>query len=239
MRRSRKSFRLAAVPHVFTSAERYAVFTVHRERCWLCREPISLSEMEVDHIVPESLEGTEELREVIAEMRLPRDFRTNSHSNWRPAHRSCNRQKADHRFKPSPLIQLCLEEGIARAAHLADTAERFVSDRRIEIALCQLIAAQEKGALSERQRTTLSQVVLAFHDQSREPEDRGKPLHLAPWLTVVSEDEHYFTIRGPGGLCGIRPKAEKLDPSWDCPRCGPTGWNGARCVTCGMLDDGD
>jgi hypothetical protein len=230
---------LVAVPHAFTTAERYAVFTVHRERCWFCREPVSLAEMEVDHVIPESLDGTELLGAVLAEMGLPPDFGINAYANWRPTHRACNRMKSDRTFKPSPLIQACLEEGIAKAPRVAEVAQSFVSDRKIDNALHQLMAAKEKGALSERQRATLSRMVLEFHDQARDAEDRGKPLQLAPWLTVVSEDAYFFTVKGPGGMYGIRPKADKLDPSWDCPRCGPTGWNGARCVTCGMLDDGD
>lgn len=62
---------------------------------------------------------------------------------------------------------------------------------------------------------------------------------IAPWLTVLGEDAHYYYLQGPGGMRGIRPKGDKIDMSWDCPRCGVTGWNGVKCITCGMMDDGD
>ena len=45
--------------HRFTWAERYGVFTAHGSaqgtKCWLCRNLLSLSDMEIDHVLPESL----------------------------------------------------------------------------------------------------------------------------------------------------------------------------------------
>jgi hypothetical protein len=41
----------------FSPAERYAVWTAHGEKCYICTRPIDLKTMEVDHLVPESLIG--------------------------------------------------------------------------------------------------------------------------------------------------------------------------------------
>lgn len=226
----------------FSNAERYAVFTVHAERCWLCGEPVGLLEMEVDHVVPEALAGTPELAEALELLGLPGDFDLNQFGNWMPAHRRCNRFKSDAVFQPSPLIQMVLQKAIGKAARAQELHDAYVTNRRISMAINALLAAHEIGGIDERHRRKMAPLVEAIardHEGAREVERRGEPLFLAGWLEVVAETDRMLTLRGPGGLVGVRPKAERLDPSWDCPNCGVTGWNGARCITCGMLDDGD
>lgn len=226
----------------FSPAERYAVFTVHNEKCWLCGEPISLLETEVDHVIPETLIGNDELATVLSELGLPPDFAINSFGNWMPAHRRCNGEKSDTVFRPSPIIQLKLQSAMDRADRAAALYDEYLSDRKISRAINILLAAKEFGGFAERHQKMIERLVTTVelqHEQNREQEERGKPLFLAPWLEILREDEHWMTLRGPGGLVGMRPKAERPHHSWDCPRCGVTGWNGARCITCGMLDDGD
>lgn len=102
--------------HNFANAERYAVFTVHRERCWLCNGPLSLNEVEVDHIIPERVEGHPTLPEILRQLGRPADFQINSFENWMPAHGPCNRIKAGLVFEPSPMIQARLQFAAERAA---------------------------------------------------------------------------------------------------------------------------
>lgn len=226
----------------FSAAERYAVFTVHNEKCWLCGEPIGLLETEVDHVIPETLIGDAALTTVLAELGLPANFDINSFANWMPAHQRCNREKSDAVFRPSPLIQLKLQSAADRADRSKALHDEYLSDRKISRAINILLAAQETGGFAARHNKMMERLVATVeqqHEANREQDDRGKPLFLAPWLEVVHEDERWLALRGPAGLVGMRPKAERLHPSWDCPSCGVTGWNGARCITCGMLDDGD
>lgn len=224
----------------FSAAERYAVFTVHREKCWLCGEPVSLVGMEVDHVVPESLEGTPKLEEVVAELGLPGGFDLNSYENWMPAHRQCNGVKTGTVFKATPLIQLHIQKAEERAGKAREIEARFASDRSIDRAIHQLLAASERGTLTEEQKRALAPVietVTTFHEGNRAAEDRGRPLMLAPWLEIVGEHGDVLTLRGPEGMIGRRPKGPRLHSSWDCPTCGPTGWDGARCIVCGQMND--
>lgn len=223
----------------FSRAERYAVFTVHHERCWLCDLPVSLLEMEIDHIIPEHLEeDSKALAGVLHELGLPETFRLNSFENWMPAHRRCNEIKSGLVFRPSPLIQARLQIAIRRAERARTLAERYIRDGRIDRAISDILIAEEKGSLSTDHKKALSSL-FPVHDHNRELEDRGKPFEIAPWLTLVSEDANWFHFKGPGGMVGSRPKGDKLHISWDCPRCGPTAWNGVKCVICGQMDDGD
>lgn len=78
----------------FSSAERYAVWSVHQMRCWLCMEPLRLIDTTVDHVIPERLlQDERQLREVLDAYGLPATFAVNGFENWLPAHSSCNQRK--------------------------------------------------------------------------------------------------------------------------------------------------
>ena len=222
----------------FSHGERYAIFTVHRERCWLCDEPLFLSEMEVDHIIPESIEPPA-LKSAVLEFGLPAAFSVNSFENWMPAHRKCNQLKRGSVFRPSPLIQNRLEVAAQRATRARDLLSAYITKGNIDKALQQLLVAKENDQLTEDHREGLISLVGQFHEGNRANEARGTPFLLAPWLTNVGEDDRFLFLRGPGGMVGARPKGDNLHISWDCPNCGITAWNGVRCVACGMMDDGD
>lgn len=223
----------------FKYAERYAVWTVHRERCWLCRTPVGLADVQIDHVIPESLEGSPELPGILREMGLPSDFAINSYENWMPAHAACNLRKSDTRFDPTPLIQGELQTARDHAPRAREIEAKKIRTWQIEKAATLIMQANETGDLDGKIKRMLSDALISFHDENRIAEDRGKPFFLTEYLVIAREEHDRFLLRGATGLVGVRPKGEELHSSWNCPRCGPTGWNGARCITCGMLDDGD
>lgn len=223
----------------FNDAERYSVWTAHAERCWICGETVPYSAVEIDHIIPESLLGSDRLSETLRAFGLPADFDLNSWSNWMPADRHCNGAKRERIFKPSPLIQLNLEKASDKAARAAQLCESFTTDRVLSIAIARIEHAAAQGKLPDKVRLKIEQLIYKRHDPNREPERRGEPLFLTPGMTIVHEDESRYIIRGRTGLVGMRPKGDRLDPSWDCPNCGPTSWNGTRCTNCGYLVDTD
>jgi 5-methylcytosine-specific restriction endonuclease McrA len=87
----------------FTPAERYAVFTVHGEKCYLCHKPINLRTMEVDHLIPESLKDDPvRLAAVLVALGRQLNFNLNTYDNWLPACGRCNNEKRNNIFEPSP-----------------------------------------------------------------------------------------------------------------------------------------
>ena len=198
--------------------------------------------MEVDHIVPETLIGKADLADVLESLGLPQDFDLNTFANWMPAHRACNRVKSSTVFKSTPIIQLSLQQAAKRQTKTEEIHDSYVTNRKVSLAMNLLTAAYEQGELGDKQKTALAKIAAGlseYHDTNRAPEDRGKPIMLAPWLTVLSEGREYMVLQSARGMVGVRPSGENIHPSWDCPNCGVTGWNGARCISCGMLDDGD
>ena len=108
-----------------TPVQRLAVLRVHGGKCYLCEEPISFAETELDHVVPETLEQQpERLREVRRQLSLPDDFELNSYANWLPACRRCNRGKSDSVFRFTPIVQLRLDKARSKANEVEALVER-------------------------------------------------------------------------------------------------------------------
>ena len=108
----------------FSVSERYAVYTVHGERCYLCNKPIDFASMEIDHVIPESLLGTKHLSEVLNKYGLTSDFSINGFENWLPSCRKCNNEKSDHIFNPTPIIQVLLDKLAAKREKALELSQK-------------------------------------------------------------------------------------------------------------------
>lgn len=78
-----------------TLAQRIALWRAHRRICAYCTRPIDcLSELEIDHIIPQHLlKSPAKLRVLLRRLDMP-DLDLNSYTNWLPVHgRPCNRDK--------------------------------------------------------------------------------------------------------------------------------------------------
>lgn len=222
----------------FTAAQRYAVFTVHGERCYLSGCPIDLKTMQVDHVIPESLQDDpERLREVLRVLGRPEGFNLNSYENWLPACGPCNNRKRNRVFSPSPLIQLELDRAEEKASSVRKLAEKVVREREIAAALNTIERAAEQEELSSEALVQLA-ALIPFHRDNRADETKDDPIRLTPLYEVLSDDGFKKIVKGRYGI-GARPSANDVDASWNCPTCGSIGaWSGARCVICGeMYDD--
>ncbi|KAB2757956.1 HNH endonuclease [Brucella anthropi] len=223
----------------FTRAERYAVWTVHGEKCWLCSELLSYDQAHIDHIIPETFEGKDELNGILEQFGLSLSFDLNDWGNWLPAHAMCNQKKRAHVFRPSPMIQAEIERAINKTDAAQRAHDKFLTDRKLNTAFSQVLEAIERGSLSEEKLAELAKAAAREHSANRMPEMQGLPVMIAPGLVVLSDGDGRYILRGRSGIAGFRPKGDNLDPSWDCPNCGVTGWNGTQCIQCGMLIDPD
>jgi len=107
----------------FSPFERFAVFLCHGERCYMCSCPLDLKTMEVDHVIPESLQNDPaRLADVLASFSRPTTFSLNSYENWMPSCRPCNGKKLALVFEPTPLIQAVLQKAASKAGEAASLA---------------------------------------------------------------------------------------------------------------------
>lgn len=220
----------------FSAAERYAVFTVHGEKCYMYRKPIDLATMEVDHVIPETLlENPTQLNTILADFGLPADFDLQSFANWLPACGPCNNLKRSHVFESAPLIQRVLQDAQEKAPKAARLAADLVNDRAVSKAWNTIKRADESGELSELIKADIRKFA-SFHVPRREPEVVSEPMRLTPLIQVLSENDRIRVVRGPYGVGG-GPIGPNIDSSFYCSGCGSVAWNGARCVVCGQMDD--
>jgi 5-methylcytosine-specific restriction endonuclease McrA len=204
--------------YAFTWSERWAVFNTHGTRqgtkCWLCGEPVNLVEMEVDHILPESLlRDRSALDAALTDFGLPSAFQLNSFENWLPAHRRCNAEKRERIFRPTPIIQMWIDHAREKADAARQARDAFVSDRKIERAIG-VLSAGDKAApkdmldpLIQHYATANSSVITVAQtvDETKLDWMQGIPtqyvppkeVRLGPDLIVIFDDEPKPSPTGP------------------------------------------
>lgn len=87
----------------FSPLKRWAIWLGHDKRCCYCVEPMELSNVQIDHVIPESYSERAELVNILSELGLPPDFNLNSPANLVPVHNRCNLQKADLIYHPNSI----------------------------------------------------------------------------------------------------------------------------------------
>ena len=79
-----------------------AIWKAHKEKCAYCGELIPFNDLEIDHILPESLlDNPEKLEKIKLEYGLGSEFDINNYSNWLPSCSSCNNRKRNRPFSES------------------------------------------------------------------------------------------------------------------------------------------
>jgi hypothetical protein len=217
----------------FTPFERFAVYTTHGEKCYLCSVPLVLKTMEVDHVIPESLlDEPERLASVLKSLGRPETFDVNSFANWMPSCGPCNLKKLSIVFEPSLLMQIALQHAADKAAKAEATAKQIVSQKKKDEALNTLHRAKESGDLDDATRAAMEEIFTM--QEAREPDLVGKPMRLLPLYEVLSTEGGVQIVRGPYGIGG--GPAGQVSSQYTC-WCGSKYFNGARCVLCGDMSD--
>lgn len=76
---------------------RVSLWRANGKKCFYCLEPVSFRDLEIDHLVPESITKSR-LAALVGELGLPADFNVQSTLNLIPTHGNCNSRKADTIF---------------------------------------------------------------------------------------------------------------------------------------------
>ncbi|WP_281023607.1 HNH endonuclease signature motif containing protein [Minwuia sp. IMCC4030] len=240
----------------FKYRERFSVFSTHGPKCYLCKEPIDFQSMHVDHIIPEALlDDKEELERVVLELGLPEDFEVNSYENWMPSCAGCNLKKGQIVFKKSLMVQTIIQIA-AEKAKLARTFENeAISNYKLSRSINTICRAVEGDDISLEKISPIIVSIVKNNPELAEGiykiigggdgnamgltvrEHIPAQIPLTPTHTVIMEDEWKIVVSTPYGI-GYAPKGHNVDRSFYCGNCGSLGpWNGARCLTCGFLND--
>lgn len=243
----------------FKPRERWAVFTMHGGKCWQCSRPIDLKSMQVDHIIPENHGlSPEKYSAVLADFLLPATFNLNSYENWLPACGPCNSSKGAMIFDASPMIQKFLQKAREKASQARALEAEAISERKIANALRVIEQSAEDEAFNldlikplvmkyavhnmDAAKALLAEIegsVVEFQTFGHEVHLARPELRITPFYSVLYKRGDVEIVRTPRGV-GYRSAAANPHSSYFCGHCGSNGpWNGAICLTCGHMDDGD
>lgn len=124
--------------------------------------------MEVDHIIPESLENdSAKLKAVRVEFGLPEDFDLTSYENWMPACTACNNKKRALVFKSTPIVQAQLQRATEKAPVCREIERETVGKRRLANALNVI---QRAARASDIKPDIVAALVEEFERVLRKPE---------------------------------------------------------------------
>jgi 5-methylcytosine-specific restriction endonuclease McrA len=133
---------------------RIAVWQAYSRKCAYCGDPIPLGDLDIDHVLPESLnDNRDELERVKSELGLLPDFSVNSLANLVPAHRRCNLAKSDRVFHPAR-VRYFLEIAAAKEPVVCRYIESLAFQDRKERLLASIRAAFETGIIISRRAST-------------------------------------------------------------------------------------
>jgi hypothetical protein len=129
----------------FSIGFRHALWEAHKQKCFYCTKGIMLLEMEVDHVLPESLDfDPQQLQEVKQRLGLPDEFQITGFANLVPACRACNGRKK-HNLLPDGRLSIELTRVREVLPKLQAALEKRRVERDLESALIAVARSVESG----------------------------------------------------------------------------------------------
>jgi|CZKH01.1.fsa_nt_gi 5-methylcytosine-specific restriction endonuclease McrA len=143
---------------------RRAICLAHRKLCVYCGEPIAFTDLDIEHIIPETrAQNAEEWAATKAEYGLPDTFDINSLANLVPAHHNpCNLNKGSRLFSPAR-ARYFLEIAASKEPTVLQYARAIVLEEGKEKVLGSIKSAIERGEV------TLPEIVVGVADNDTFP----------------------------------------------------------------------
>jgi hypothetical protein len=127
---------------------RVALWRAYERRCFFCETPVAFADVEIDHLIPESLTGDGSLvADLVPRLGLPSTFNVTSLRNLVPTHARCNRRKGGREFSEASLLFFFELTG-TRLRRVESELERLMVQAANERVLAALAVRVERGLLS-------------------------------------------------------------------------------------------
>lgn len=126
---------------------RAGLWRAYERRCFFCKARVEFADLEIDHLLPESLANDQLLRELLCRLGLPLDFDLCCLRNLVPTHAHCNRRKSDLQFSDSSL-RFYLELTARRLTRTEKEIQRLKAQTASDNVLISLVRQMETGVLS-------------------------------------------------------------------------------------------
>jgi HNH endonuclease len=239
--------------HQFSLTERYVVFVADGGKCFWCGLPLYYADVQIDHVFPESLLGTEDFEQIKSDYDLGDDYKINGFENWVTCHQGCNLRKRDSLPHNSPKTIFAVGQLKQRASKLEVESKKFATKRRAQGVLGALASAITAGSVKREDVLELIAEPPQVPIGSAEPKVAirlSKDFELivpnSPAAFVESQGWTIHSVSGniayvnDGRVRGIVPNVAGPHHSWQCSRCGLYGpWDGIICRSCGNREAPD
>lgn len=190
---------------------RLAMFDAWDAKCVWCQRPLFFNQMEVEHLIPKSLDTPGSEKELAATLQLRglgAGYDVHALENLGPSCRPCNGGKGAKPPPNAPIISLLLEKARDKAPAIRQTAETMRGDRRIERSATILRDGAEAGnpKAVDALRKAAASLNMAFEEVTGR---RVSHLHtaldqLADVGGLVAQADAYFDYLPTAGRTGGR-----------------------------------
>ncbi len=218
-----------------SAIHRHAIWTVHGEKCYQCGQPVDLQSMQVDHVIPQSVEHEPEtLAMVLQELGRPECFNLHGFENLLPCCAPCNRRKSDTLWQPSLAIQRELQNAEAKTSRVEGLIEETKKKRDISILLNELEQFRDDGTLTGEHMAVIRQLT-QYQLLIRLPELRGEPVRIVKEIkfgTVAQTKDMTFATL-PGFTLKVGTGGGFFSNHVICKSCGASQFSGTLCLECG------
>jgi hypothetical protein len=130
----------------FSEAEKVSIWQGAERKCFYCRVPVPYGELQIDHIVPETI-SSDQLAKLQSSV-LPTNFEINFVCNWVACHQGCNGRKSAFEFDPKT-IGFYVGMASRRSAKVQKIMDDFEIAKNNGNLLSTLRVRLEKGHLTQ------------------------------------------------------------------------------------------
>lgn len=131
----------------FPDIDRRSLWEAHGKRCAYCGEPLEFRALCIDHIVPQTLERSGEVDQLLERLGLPKSFNFHGELNLLPSCHRCNMAKSAKLFE-LPRLALLLEGAKSKSKKVAELKSKYEAEDHAAEARIALSLALGRGAAS-------------------------------------------------------------------------------------------
>ncbi len=183
------------------SEVRYALWQAYNKKCAICGEPIGYTQLQIDHIIAESIEKDHnELYRVLKKYDLHKDFQLNSLYNLRPACGYCNREKSYYEA-PEEITAKLLRKAKNKISDVNREIQKYLEESNYALKIETMRKAVKSGELKlEEYIDQVNNFVSDYGDEFVEYENEFTNFRSIKYNSVKL-DGYLPRLNEPEGSC--------------------------------------